>query len=422
MKPVTALRLSTSFLLCGAALVVSAAASAQEAAVDVDRNSTVMNRPRPDYDPLGIRVRSFFIYPSLSVGGTYDSNINATPNNTESDFGLLVSPQINVVSNWTRHALGLSLSAVDANWADHSRNNYLDLNGVATGRLDITRVDALTGTFTLARTHEARSSPDAAQSETRTLTEVFTGSGALSYRHDFNRIFTVVGAEAQRTGYENSDVSQTYRNRWTYTGDLRVGYQVSPRLATFIELAYQVIRYDTTTGGVINRDAQGFKVDVGTQIDITGLLFGELQIGYNQQTYEDNSLDAVRGISSSGSLTWNPTQLDTVVFSPSATIIPTTITFEGDTASADFQKSVNLSWTHELLRNVLLNANAGYVRDDFEGTSRSDDTFLAGGGATYLINRNFSLDATYNFTKRTSNDNDQEYTGNVILVGLTAKL
>ena len=63
MKPVTALRLSTSLLLCGAALVVSAAASAQEAAVDVDRNSTVMDRPRPDYDPLGIRVRSFFIYP-----------------------------------------------------------------------------------------------------------------------------------------------------------------------------------------------------------------------------------------------------------------------------------------------------------------------------------------------------------------------
>ena len=328
-----------------------------------------------------------------------------------------MSPQINVVSNWTRHALGLSLSAVDANWADHSRNDYLDLNGVATGRLDITRNDALSGTFSLARTHEARSSPDAAQSETRTLTEVFDGLRRPELPARLQPHLHRRRRRGPAHRLRERDASQTYRNRWTYTGDLRVGYQVSPRLATFIESAYQVIRYDTTTGGVINRDAQGFKVDVGTQIDITGLLFGELQIGYNQQTYEDNSLDAVRGISSSGSLTWNPTQLDTVVFSPSATIIPTTITYEGDTASADFQKSVNLSWTHELLRNVLINANTGYVRDDFEGTSRSDNTFLVGGGATYLINRNFSLDATYNFTKRTSNDNTEEYTGNVILVG-----
>ena len=83
MKHVTALKLATSLLLCGSALSVAVDASAQEAAVDVSRNSTVMSRPRPAYDPLGIRVRSFFIYPSLSVGGQYDSNINATPNNTK---------------------------------------------------------------------------------------------------------------------------------------------------------------------------------------------------------------------------------------------------------------------------------------------------------------------------------------------------
>ena len=78
--------------------------------------------------------------------------------------------------------------------------------------------------------------------------------------------------------------------------------------------------------------------------------------------------------------------------------------------------------THELLRNVLLNANADYTRADFEGTSRSDDIFGLGAGVTYLINRNFSVDATYRWSKRESDDNAAEYTRNIVVLGVTARL
>ena len=79
-----------------------------------------------------------------------------------------MSPSVNVVSNWSRHALGLSLSAVQTTWAEHSRNDFLDLNASTTGRLDITRNDALNGSLSIGRTHELRSSPDAAQQNSRT--------------------------------------------------------------------------------------------------------------------------------------------------------------------------------------------------------------------------------------------------------------
>ncbi len=421
MKHVTALKLATSLLLCGSTLSVAVDASAQEAAVDVSRNSTVMSRPRPAYDPLGIRVRSFFIYPSLSVGGQYDSNINATPNNTNSDFGIITTPQINIVSNWTRHSLGLTLGAQQASWVNYSRNNYLDLNGTMNGTLDITRNDALSGSLGVARGHEARSSPDASQNM-RDLTKVFTANGGLSYRHDFNKIFTIVGADAIRTGYDNPQVSQIYRNRWTYRTNARVGYNISPRLDAFVDGSYHWIRYDNVPPGIVDRNAEGFKVAVGTDIDITGLVFGSVQLGYTKETYDDSSLDSAQGLGGGGTITWNVTQLDTLVFNASGEIVPTTVTYQGDTASSDFQKSATVNWSHELLRNVLTNANAGYVRDDFTGTSRTDNTFLAGAGVTYLINRNFSLDATYSFTKRNSDDSNEEYTDNVIFFGLTAKL
>ena len=81
-----------------------------------------------------------------------------------------------------------------------------------------------------------------------------------------------------------------------------------------------------------------------------------------------------------------------------------------------------LDVTHELLRNLLLNANVGYTRDDFQGTSRTDNTYDPGVGVSYLINRNLSVNATYRFTTRDSDDTDREFDRNLVLVGITARM
>jgi uncharacterized protein (PEP-CTERM system associated) len=83
---------------------------------------------------------------------------------------------------------------------------------------------------------------------------------------------------------------------------------------------------------------------------------------------------------------------------------------------------VILEVNHELLRNVLLNGNVGYIRDDFEGVDRTDNTLRAGAGVSYLLNRHLSLDAKYDFSTRDSDENDEEYTRNRFLVGITGKL
>ena len=53
--------------------------------------------------------------------------------------------------------------------------------------------------------------------------------------------------------------------------------------------------------------------------------------------------------------------------------------------------SVAAGVDHELLRNLLLNANAGYENDFFQGVSRTDAVFSAGAGIRYLLNRNLYL-------------------------------
>ena len=111
-----------------------------------------------------------------------------------------------------------------------------------------------------------------------------------------------------------------------------------------------------------------------------------------------------------------------IILDLSSEIQETTVEFEGEVAEANFENAVELDVTHELLRNLLLNANARFERDDFEGTGRTDNTWSAGAGATYLVNRNLSLDASYRYSKRDSDDNDAEFTRNIVLLGITARL
>ena len=84
--------------------------------------------------------------------------------------------------------------------------------------------------------------------------------------------------------------------------------------------------------------------------------------------------------------------------------------------------SAGLGVEHELLRNVILAANVGYTRDDFSGINRTDDTISAGGGVNYLLNRNFSIGAGYNFTTRSSDDKNEEFDRNLIRIGVTGRL
>jgi hypothetical protein len=400
---------------------------AQQQDVDEpDPNVTVQNRPRPDYDPLGIRAGSFFIFPSLSLSGQYDDNVFATDDNEDSDVGAILAPAIDVNSDWSRHALNFSVGATGAAFYEYQKNNYLDFFAASNGRLDVTRDDIVSGGVRLDRLHEDRDSPDATDTG-EDLTEYYRGDVNTQYRHNFARFFTTIGGGVQRLEYDDSasDQNSERRDRNEYGGRLRVGYEVSPRLDVFVQGDYSYRDYDEDQifqGQFVDKNSHGYRGRVGADVDITGLIFGEAAFGYNVRDYESGELDDVNGWGANGSLTWNVTPLTSIILDLSSEIDETTVEYDGDVATANFQNSAGLDVTHELLRNVLLNANIGYERDEFQGTSRTDNIYSAGGGVTYLINRNLSLNANYRYTHRDSDDDTAEYGRNIVLVGITAKL
>lgn len=386
-------------------------------------NVTVQERSRPDYDPIGIHAGSYFIYPSLTVEGAYDSNVFATKRDEKDDFFATIAPRISAQSDFSRHQLNFTVGAEGAAYDQYNSNNYLDFFTDANGRLDITRDDTLSGALGVSRLHEDRSSPDST-GRGEDVTKYWQDVLRLSYRHNFNRFYGLIGGDITRFDFEdNGDINEDDRDRNQYRGRLRLGYNISERFSGFFEGAYDVRRYDNTPNDAgVDRNSQGYALRAGTEIDITGILFGELAAGYTHRTYDDDSLNSVGGLGGGGKLTWNVTPLTSIIFEARGEVQETTVVVDGEPATADFEKAVSVDVTHELLRNVLLNANAAFIRDDFEGTDRTDNTFQAGAGVTYLINRHLSLDATYRFSTRDSEGTDADYSRSLVRLGITARL
>lgn len=132
-------------------------------------------------------------------------------------------------------------------------------------------------------------------------------------------------------------------------------------------------------------------------------LIADLYVGYLEQDYRVALLGVASGIDAGANVVWNPTTLTSVSLKGERTVQDAEAAVVGFTNAPGYLDStVGVSLDHELLRNVLLNGNASYANDDFQGINRSDNDYLAGMGSKYLLNRNLYLGATCTFEHRES--------------------
>jgi hypothetical protein len=381
-----------------------------------DPNVPVTARARPDFDPLGIRAGGFLIFPSVTLDGAYNDNIFATDDNEESDFIFTFGPRIDVRSNFPRHSLNFSVQSDIGRYVDNTDENFVDYGTTLAGRLDVRRSTRLVGGVRYAHGHDDRDDPEDPGVEVEDEPVEFDEYGGnLGIEQDFNRFNVALSGDVDRRDYDEED--QADRDRILYGGRLRTGYFISPRINTFVQGGFRREERDTGAGDPpIKRDNNVYDARVGTAIDITGLLFGEVSVGWALQEFDESELDSENSFVYGAGLTWNPTQLTSLRLDAGGGFEPS------DVGASNIQNRVALRVDHELLRNVLIGGHVAYRRDDFQDTGRVDNRFDVGPDITYLLNRYLSVGAGYTFTSRDSDDSDREFTRNLIAVRLTAQL
>jgi hypothetical protein len=394
------------------------------------RGDTVRGRARPQYDPLGVRMGSFVLFPELTVQEQYESNIFFTDDNEEDDFITRVMPGATLRSDWNNHQLQLETGADLGFYKDNTDEDFQDYFLGASGRVDIKRSTQLRLRTRYRRAHESRESPDDADAVAGARvadepTELDLYSAGASLRHDFGRLNGTVGGSFNRVSFQDPDaisggsIVEHDRDRNIYEGTLRVGYEIQPTYEAFVLGSYNVRDYDgLETGTGIDRDSEGYGIAVGMEVDFGGIVFGDFFAGYRDQSYDDSNLDDFNGFGGGADITWNVTGLTTITGSLLGDLRETTATQGGDTASGRLVGTAEISVDHELRRNIILGANINASRDDYEGINRTDWIYGAAADATYLINRYLRAGVEYEFRERDGESSTDDFTQHVFLIRL----
>ncbi len=398
---------------------------------------SVLDRPRPDYDPLGGRVDTFLWYPSAELEGTFDSNVFATHAGTKDDFFTTLRPGMELRSDWSTNALNFQTSGEIKRYSKLVSENQSNLAAASNGRLDVEENIYFVAGASYQLLHEDRSSPDTVANQKNPI-EYQLSSVNLGYVRQPGRLGFRIDGQIDSYAYGNGTTAtgvtivETDRNRTVYTVTPRLNYEITPGYTAFIKAPinwrdYQA-QYDQNG---YNRTSNGYEVDAGTALKLSNLMSGEFYIGYLNQDYNTGRsplipiapanappLRGVSGLSIGGNVLWNVTQLTSLraalqrsveeaVFSPPA--------------SSYVQTALSVTVEHELQRNVLLTGLFGYINQDYQGLNRTDDNFQADVGVRYLLNRYLSTSLNASYRKRSSNIGYADYDREIITARLRAQ-
>jgi hypothetical protein len=387
--------------------------------VDPERGETVRSRKRPELEPLGVRVGSFLLFPSITAEEEFNSNIFATSTDEESDLISHVKPGLIVDSDWNRHRVTFRADADLGFYTDNDSEDFQDYRAGAAGRLDISEGAYLTASADYMHLHEDRGSPDDVRGEEPTEFDDIAVRGA--YYQEFGRFRARVLGSFDDLDFSDvpsagGDINNDDRDRYEGEGVVRIGFEVVPMTEVYVQGSYNVRDYQASVDDAgFDRDSHGFAGDIGAEVDFGGIVFGDFFVGYREQDYEDPAFDTISGVDAGATITWNVTPLTTVVGTVRRTVEETITAGSSGFFGTEFTVSVD----HELLRNLILTGEAGYINRDYDGISREDDVLQASLAATYMMNRNIYLKGRYKFTDRTSTDDTVEYDQHVGLVSLT---
>jgi hypothetical protein len=395
---------------------------------------SVVDRARPELDPLGLPIGNFFFFPRIELDEAYNDNIFATTTGKTSAFITVLDPSFDLRSNFTQNAINLTAGGAFFRYDNHtsldSNNGFGDLNG----RLDVDNTHYFTGDLRVEQSHIDLGEPEVPGNAAGPLT--FSDYNAtLGFDQYRLRIGYEVTATVRREEYEalplvgGGSTPESNLDNNAYEIALRPYYEFSPGYQAYLRGAANLRDYDHAEGnGVPSLSSHGYRIDVGARINLTGVTYLDGFVGYLDQTYQAATFGSVSGFDFGAKAGWNVTQLTSLGLQVGRTVQDINNAVLAGVAAVDspgyLETSAALTVDHELLRNLLLNGGVTYTNDAFENITRVDNAYGGTVGAKYLMNRHLYLSGTYTYQRVLSTGESAmiPFTRNVFLLRLSTQL
>jgi len=359
--------------------------------------------PRQPGDPTGIRLGSFMLRPS--VNQSVNTEITRGDNARDTRNYLATGIRGTLSSDWSRHALTVTGDGVFEHDLSGGNRKFEPEGTIGADlRLDLAddTVAHITGGYSFSR--EETDDPNAIGGA-ETQSGVSRYNGGLSVERDLGRIRGLAAVEGVRSVYSDAKLSDggvidmSDRDRTGIDGRLRLGYELSPAIVPFVEVATGHTFYDQKRDNSgYERSSQSYALRTGLQFDLGEKLRGEIGTGYEIVDYEDSRLDEVGAVTFDGQAVWSPRRGTDVNLGLRTTVQDSTT--PGQSGWVEYQLTSALA--QQMRDNVTGRLTGSTTIRNFDGNSGQDDlTWVAGAGFTWEINRYFDLTGDLEYERTT---------------------
>ncbi len=367
--------------------------------------------PRPDSEnprSLGIRAGAFLLYPELEASTVISDNVNQTEHSRKADIGERTSIGLRLDSDWSRHALSISLKGEDIVWSRIGLDE-LTLSSTSALRLDIHH-DLKT---TLRAGYDLGHEKDSPKRLIHTLSgamETELGIGRLrpSLTVGFSRvIYDDHGLEGRLSNPGNEDYVEP-------SATLKVEWRTGAKIYPYLEAGGDMRLHDHSRDlNGKNRDSLGSYAEIGLSFD-DAIWTGRIGLRGVSRHYKGNAYSDIRSLGLDAALTWRPSRLTTMNLSAGFAIDETT------TAGAHAVKrsTAALRIVHALRRTLQVGANIGVEHDDYVGSRLRETVVKTGLDAAYGFYDGLALIAAWSLERQFSTERDGDYLENRFTLGL----
>lgn len=380
-------------------LPVSALAQEGVAQRDVARGVTVLNRPRPEFDPLGMRVGGFRIEGALEAGAGFDSNVFGRHSNVKSSGYATEAASVSVNSDWTQHAMGASANMSSRQYFSQGTLDWQDWGVGGFGRYDFSAQTNVEGRYRHSREHLDVYNFD-----------VQAAGIVKPVPYDSDEFQVTGSTRINRLGLLATGLYRTYRFEDVTIGGVRnrisqqsfnsaigafgASYALADGRFVTAVVRFQDISYLQAVSS--GRNSFTYEALLGFQYDFDGVWQGKIAVGWRHRDYQSSTIKPLEGLAAEGTLAWSPTRLTTVSFNLARTIEESI-----RAAAVSYTRTTGgFAVDHEFMRNVILHGDIRAENRAYQSPNQTATDLVFTAGARWLINRNLSLNGQYSYARR----------------------
>ena len=400
------------------AAISGVTASAHESGDYFSRSAAepISERTDPRFDPKPIERAGFLIKPEAVFSGGLQSNTLATELNEIEDSFVGFTPAVSLDSDWIRHALSAYVEVDHREYSDLKDESRTNLKVKLRGRLDLSQSTSVVLQLTAADETEDRTDlsniPTSLEPNEYTKTGVSIGLGHRAGRY---QVQTKLGLNSY--DYDDTELAgelfqdQDFRDRDELTAIGRLSYALDRSTALYAQGKY--IEADYTPPNIFNafnRDHSGAVLLAGTDFEIGRSVRGDIGVGYQYYTYDDESFEDISDFAFVGHVDWMLSPSTTVSADAERSVMDPGVAL----SNAAIETGASVRLEQGLTSKIYLTGEAGFTQYAFETIDRDDDRVDLSVGANWKINPNIWLEGGYQVIDQTSDV--QAFTDNRMLL------